>query len=317
MEERENPTTDYYLPALLSSLGLKYERISWRGLEKAKPASYVFLVRYLNNVLIDWLEKNKPKKIFYLMDDDLLDWKVLRFLPYRYAWKIFRKSTIYKDWIRRNAIVLVSNEKLYAKYKEFNSFIIPPNPLWIKEKELQYSTFNSPFVVAYHATASHREEFAWLSKIIHSMQREEVIFEVITDDSSFKYFKNLRNVWTIKQMGWQTYLQFMKLKYRSLALAINYPNPFNLMRSHVKFFNNLYMGLCGIYTDTFPISDLIKRYSAGIILPMKHEEWIATIKRLRSDSKECKEMFLFSVRLYKELKLQALKFYTELANNVL
>lgn len=315
VEEKENPTTDYYLPALLSNLGMEYNRVDWQRLESVRSAEYVFIVRYLNKLLISWVYKIKPKRVFYLMDDDLLDWKVLRFLPYKYAWKIFKSSVIYKNWIKNNAITLVSNQSLLEKYKEFDPLIIPPNPMWLKEEELEYNAPKEPFVVAYHATASHREEFVWLSKLIWSMRGEkEIVFEVITSDDSFKYFKNFHNVWTIRQMKWKSYLQFMKLKYRSLSLVINYPNPFNLMRSHVKFFNNLYMGLCGIYTDTFPISRLIKKHSAGIVLSMEQDKWIDAIKSLSSNSQICQSMFLSSIDVYRELKLQAQQHYERLAD---
>lgn len=313
MEEEENPTTDYYLPAMLNSLSLDYERIDWTRLESVKSAEYVFIVRYLSKYLINWIERIKPKRVFYLMDDDLLDWKILKFLPYKYAWKIFKKSIIYKNWIKNNTITIVSNQNILSKYKEFNPFIIPPNPIWLKEEELEYKASYEPFIVAYHATASHREEFIWLSKIVRLMKEEKgIVFEIVTGDYSYKYFSNFHNVWTIRQMKWRSYFQFMKLRYRSLALGINHPNPFNLMRSHVKFFNNLHMGLCGIYTDTFPISELIKEYSAGMVLPMKQEEWISTIKKLRESPQVCKDMFLSSIKLYKELKNQAQQYYKKL-----
>ncbi len=299
VEKFINPSTDNYIVPFLKHVGASYERVSWRNLDFDHKVDLVFIVRYLSPKVLKWLSRVKPRRIFYFMDDDLLDFSALKDLPVRYAFKLFTQAYVYKRWIQSNTTILVSNENLQRKYK--GSLLLPPNPVWLWDTEIRYTgNYNrSPFVVFYHATASHREEFFWLAELINRLQNKDVFFEVVVDKNLARVFKGLKNVWLINPMDWHTYLNFLRLPYRNLALSINFPNSFNLMRTNIKFFNNLYAGVVGIYNTHFPKSEDIKKYNAGFVLDLDLDVWIEKMYEIKANFFIVEQIFKNAVSLYK------------------
>lgn len=311
VEKGENPTTETYLTALMRHKGLEYKRVTHEDLTD-EDADVLIVVRYLSSRLIKVIEKIKPKRVFYFMDDDLLDWHSLRALPMKYAVKLLLNATIYKSWIEKNATLVVSNTRLQSKYSEMKPILLPPNPTWMDGANLRLNVKNTPFVVFYHATSSHKEEFIWLSELIKKMKDREVFFEVVTDEKNVKHFKKLNNTWTIRPMRWNNYRNFLSLKYRSLALAINFPNQFNRMRTYVKFFNNLYAGVVGIYNTDFPESNIINQAKAGVVLPLDHKLWIEAILEIKNSREYVEEIFMNASSLYEYFKTQAKASYDKI-----
>lgn len=312
-EESPNPSTDYYIKPLLKHKNLNYKTISFKDFEinQQVPASNtLIIVRYLNRKLKHWIENNRKKveKIVYFMDDDLFDFKVLKYLPKRYAWKIFSRAYLYKDWLRKiRAEFWVSNEYLANKYSHLNPKVVLPYPIYIKEEEEMSKNQAFPLVF-YHATASHIEEFYWLKKLLLKLEQEKLIVELVGDKKIGEMYKGIRNIYRVDVMPWKEYLKFVSLKYRHIGLALLFNNPFNKARSWVKFFNIVKSGAVGIYSENFPIAELIKDFNAGIVLPMDVKLWKDAIISLLDEERR-KELFAESLKLTEYLKEKALKSY--------
>lgn len=311
VEEKENASTDFYLKSFFKHLNLDCLYLTASDLENNSQnigkVDFVFIVRYLSNTIIKWIASIKPKKVFYLMDDDILDIRSMSGLPYNYVWKIFYKAYRYKSWIKDNATVLFPHENLKRKYSNYRGYVLPPNPGWIDKPVFNASL--DKFVVFYHATASHSKEYFWLSNLIKKAGKREFFFEVVTGKNFDKLFKGLDNTWTVRQMGWQTYKKFLKLQYRTLSLAINLPTSFNLMRSYTKFFNNIYAGVSGLYCENFPIAKLIKQYDAGFVLKLDYDEWLEVLDYVYCNPGILKQQFDNSVRLFHYLREYAIEHY--------
>ena len=289
-----NPTISYYIKPLL---------------DKKKLNSFIFLIRYVD---FKYVINSKENSFIYFMDDDLWDLKALRYVPLRYAWKIFSKAYIYKPWIVRNAKILVSNEYLAQKYKEYNPQVIYPYPIYIDTRRLKHNPVEGSPVVFFHATASHVDEFIFINKLAKKLEEENIVFEVIVDRKIARRFRGIKNVVLINPMRWDTYLRFSVLGYRHVGLAPLFDNLFNRGRSYVKFFNIVRSGAVGIYSEHFPIADLIKEYKAGEVVPMDLELWSEKVKELVNDREKREEMYRASLELTEYLRERALESYSKI-----
>jgi len=316
IEENKNPTTDYYVVPLLENKNLKFIRLNHKEVlnflleKKAK----IFIVRYLTDEVLKWIEKNRVKieKIYYLMDDDLFDLKGLKELPFKYAYKIFNKAWRFRSWIIKNTQIFISKEYLKEKYQRYNPLIIFPYPA---DLDLDKISLNPPLtrpLCFYHATASHTKEFLWLKDLLISLQSEDLLFELVVDRNVVKLYNGLEKVWLINTMKWQEYLEFSTLKYRHIGLALLFDSPFNRGRSYVKFFNIMRSGAVGVYSEYFPLAELIKEFQAGVVLPMEVEAWKSAILELATSSERREKLFEGARKLLLHLKEKALEAYQKI-----
>ncbi|MCS7231526.1 MAG: hypothetical protein RMJ67_05270 [Elusimicrobiota bacterium] len=311
IHEKENPTTNFFLMPLLEYKKLSFEVISCSDFNHQAidltNEVIVIIVRYLNNYIIDFLKKNFKKiyRIFYFMDDDLWDIRVLAYLPFKYALKIHKSALKYKkDLLRLGITLLVSNEYLANKYSKYKPEIIYPYPSAIDTK---YEFIdNSNNIVAYHATSSYKSEFSWIANLVGSLP--EYLFEIVVDKANFKYFVRLNNCWLLYPMSWPIYKNFIKTQKRPYFIALQLDNPFNRARSYVKFYNIIQMGAIGFYSDTFPEANLIDKFQAGIVLKPEISLWIKTFKNSIS-CEEKKLIFNNSLKLLTFFKERALRSY--------
>ena len=274
----------------------------------------IFIVRYLTDAVLKWIEKNRVKieKIYYLMDDDLFDLKVLKELPLRYAWKIFNKALRFKSWIIKNTQILIANSYLKEKYQQYNPFVLPPYPAYLDLDKLSLNPIFTKPVCFYHATTSHKKEFFWLKDLLESLQQEDLLFELVVDKKIANLYKGFRNVWVVNTMKWHEYLQFSALKYRHIGLALLFDSPFNKGRSYVKFFNIMRSGAVGIYSEHFPLAKRIQEFQAGVVLPMEVEVWKSATLELAGSSERREKLFEGAKKLLFHLKEKTLEAYQKI-----
>jgi hypothetical protein len=298
---------------LLENKGLKFIRITHREIINilVEERTVIFIVRYLTDAVLKWIEKNRVKieKIYYLMDDDLFDLKGLKELPLRYAWKIFNKALRFKSWIIKNTQILVSNSYLKEKYQQYNPFVLPPYPAYLDLDKLSLNPIFTKPVCFYHATTSHKKEFFWLKDLLESLQQEDLLFELVVDKKLANLYRGLKNVWVVNTLKWQEYLQFSSLNYRHIGFALLLDSPFNKGRSYVKFFNIMRSGAVGIYSEHFPLARLIKEFQAGVVLPMEVEVWKSAVLELAGSSERREKLFEGAKKLLLHLKEKTLEVY--------
>ncbi len=305
--EKVLPSTEFYVISFLTFR--KYSFIFWYPEFYPEERFNLIIVRYLSNELVKFMRKYRKliNQIYYFMDDDLWDINNLRYLPLKYAFKIFKFSLRYKKFLLKNdAILLVSNRFLYEKYRKYNPLILFPYP--------PYKTYSQTIIwkdnplVFYHATSSHNKEFFWLRELVKTMPERK--FEIICDNRHFKIFKDLSNCYKVYPLSWEAYKFFIGLPYRQIGLAFQLDTPFNRARSYVKFFNIIRAGAVGIYSDTFPESYLIKKFEAGKVVPFTLEAFKEAILSL--DEASAKYFYTNSLKLLDYLKIKAEESYKKI-----
>src|SRR5512137_2057101 len=106
IEERANPSTDYYVLPALSAAGHRVVRCRFIDLPAAADltGAIVVFVRYVPTAWATLVESVRPQlhRLALFIDDDVLDLSASAGLPWRYRFKLARLAAWRSRWLRRN-----------------------------------------------------------------------------------------------------------------------------------------------------------------------------------------------------------------------
>ncbi|BCN92763.1 hypothetical protein THMIRHAM_05480 [Thiomicrorhabdus immobilis] len=300
VEERENPSTDFFVLPQFESSDFIVTRYAFDELVSAAELEYaiVVFVRYLPNAWRKLISENRAvlQSLYFFMDDDVLDLSASKGMPLRYRWKLFKLAGLHKNWLlNQHASLWVSTPYLKNKYQAWSPLVIKPKPL---------KPMSNSIKVFYHGSASHNAEIEWLYPVIKEVleQNSNLCFEIIGGQDVYKKFKTLPRVQVIHPMGWEAYQHFIQQPGRHIGLAPLLDNDFNQARSHTKVFDITRAGAVGVYSAGSDSAHYIKTKEensnsankAGIILPLEQKKWVEAITWLAKNEQIRTQMVNFA-----------------------
>lgn len=281
VEERENPSTDYFiLPAILVS-GCRVVRCVFSDRPKQSDliGACVIFVRYLPSAWTKLIERVRPDlhSLVFFMDDDVLDTKASAGLPMRYRYKLARLGAGQAAWLKKQkADLWVSNNYLQKKYSGWRPRLLQPFPLVESRDGCR---------VFYHGSASHDAEIKWLHPVIEeALHRDERIsFEIIGGQDVNRLYKGIPRVNVIHPMSWSAYRSFQSLHGRHIGLAPLLDTEFNKARSYTKYMDITSCGAVGIYSPNSVYTQVVQDRRNGLIIPLRKAKWVEAILELARD----------------------------------
>ena len=291
VEERSNPSTDYFvLPAIRHS-ATRVIRCTWNNLPQPQDlyGATVIFVRY---VPASWrrlitLVRPHLAGLIYFMDDDLFDYRSARGLGWRYRYKLAHLATWQQGWLRQmQAQLWVSTPWLEQKYSALQPHL--KLPVQLGEHPQPRATLTETTDtrrVFYHGSASHLDEIRWLAPVMQSVLEQDprVVFEIIGTAEVRKRYRGLPRVQVVAPMKWPAYQDFLMATGRHIGLAPMLGHPFNKARSYTKLFDITRAGAAGIYAEQGPWAHLIEDREHGLLTRMHPEAWAGAILTLAAD----------------------------------
>lgn len=281
VEERANPSTDYFVAPACAGQGRRLHRCRF---DEAPPEAslanaVVVFVRYIPP---QWrrkveAERRQMAQLVFFMDDDVLDPRTWGDMPWRYRYKLYRQAARHQGWLQRqDAQLWVSTAWLQQKYAAWSPLRVEPLPL---------SATQGACRVFYHGSASHRAEIRWLHPVIEQVQHEDprVVFEIIGGQDVYRLYRNLPRVTVVHPMRWPAYEAFVDQPGRHIGLAPLLELPFNRARSCTKFFDITRAGAAGIYAAAGACGGFVRPGIDGLVLPMRPQAWAEAILQLARD----------------------------------
>jgi len=322
VEERRNPTTDYYIVPALEVSGIIQNAVilSKPPEEINKGATFIF-VRYISDAWKNFVELNRRKirRIIYFMDDDLFNLKILKELPLRYAIKIFSLAYTRKNWLLKNsAKFVVSNEHLQKKYSHLNPSVLPPYPIFNCNLSDAFHNESENVLLFYYASACHEREMIWLYDIIKEILRESkhVSFEITGGQRIVKLYKSLDRVKVIKPMKWKEYRTFLTARPRHIGVVPLLPSTFNKSRTYTKFFEISACGGVGVYFSNSCYSKVIRDVINGLTVDSKKDRWVESILSLINDRKQRATLYKNSLETINKLRKRSEIIYNNNFKNI-
>lgn len=282
VEERPNPSTDYYVAPWFGRWGLRWRRCGPEGPPADAPwdGAWVVFVRYIPTA---WRRavaavRGRLDGLALFMDDDLLDPAAWAGLPLRYRWKLARLIWRHRGWLRRmGAELWVSTPYLQEKYAEWTPRLLPPLPA---------ADLEAPVTVFYHGTASHGAELAWLRPVLAEVAARAlgVAFEVVGGAAVRRLYRGVPRLRVVHPMDWESYRCFLAAGDRHVGLVPAFDGPFNRARAYTKFYEITQAGAVGIYSSHSACAEVVTHGREGLVVPMEREAWVAAILELVSDA---------------------------------
>lgn len=286
VEERDNPTSAYYLLPALAACGA---RVTRHGLDDPPSSgelagNVVVVNRYLS---APWRRvlaaaREELAGLVYFMDDDLFDPAASRGLPWRYRWKLRRLATRYRSWLAgQNSALWVSTPALAAKYAAWSPRLVAPAALAAAGD----AAAGPAGLVFYHGSAAHRAEIAWLRPVVAAVlgAAPGLEFELMGGRDVARLYRGLPRVSVVHPMPWASYRLFCARPGRLVGLAPQLPGAFNAGRSHTKFFDITRAGAVGVYAAGTACAAVVRDGADGLVVPMEPAAWAEAIMSLVND----------------------------------
>ncbi len=281
VEERPNPSTDYFLLPVFSANGNPVVRSCFSDLPTTSElkGAVVVLVRYLPPQWLKLVEatRSQLKGLIFFMDDDVLDFSASAGMPLRYRFKLLRYAALRTKWLKQQGAQLwVSAEYLKEKYSAWSPKLILPTPLAEPSKMRRFF---------YHGSASHAAEIKWLRPVVEEVLRkdESFAFEIIGGQDVYRLYRDFPQVTVIHPMKWPAYRNFLAMSGRHIGLAPQLDIPFNRARSYTKFFDITGCGAVGIYSPNSMCAAVINDGIEGLVVELQPEAWVDSIIALLQD----------------------------------
>ena len=282
VEERKNPSTDYFVVPEVVGSGGEVIRFDFTQLPSSKEleAATVIFVRYIPPSWVKLVEEVRPRlgRLVLFMDDDVLDVHASKGLPWSYRVKLMRLAAWRKKWLRKQGAELwVSTPYLQKKYADWSPRLVLPSP--VPPVPMITTRF------FYHGSASHLEEIHWLKRIVETVVKndESFSFEIIGNHMINKLYREIPRVTVVHPMSWTSYQSFLAIPGRHIGLAPLLNTPFNLARTYTKFFDFTRCGAVGIYPQGSIYAKVVTDGVEGRLVEQKPEAWVETILEIGKD----------------------------------
>jgi len=311
VEERENPSTNYFVLPAVRAIGKPVHWFRFDELPSAPVDALVIFVRYVPEAWRKWVEDNGSDltSVVLFMDDDVLDWKAAAGMPWHYRWKLWRLSGSQRDWLRgQGAALWVSTPYLQEKYADWPvSLVLPSAP----DAEPDGVTR-----IFYHGSASHRTEIDWLAEIMQPVMAAEplVRFELVGDRAVHRAWRRFPGVTVIHPMNWPAYRAFCGLQGRHVGLAPLLKGNFNCARSYTKFFDITRCGAVGVYSRHPAFMGAVRDGLDGCLVDNQAGVWAETVLMLVRDGELRARMHASALGRMAALSSEAQAGYGELLN---
>lgn len=275
VEERPNPSVDYFVLPALAVTGHRVVRCDLRNLPAAadlEGASVIF-VRYVSPAWIKLIEaaRSRLHELVFFMDDDVLDVGASTGMPWRYRFKLARLAAWRAGWLKRmGAVLWVSTPQLQNKYAAWHPELVLPAPLASPADVCR---------VFYHGSASHDAEIRWLRPVMEEVLRrdERIVFEIVGGRDVYRMYRGLPRISVVNPMKWPAYQSFLSMPGRHIGLAPLHDLPFNRARSYTKFFDITRCGAAGIYSPDGAYAGVVRHGVEGLLVPLQQDAWAEAI----------------------------------------
>lgn len=261
---RKTPTESLYVTAPLERIAAE-TGLTIRRIETTRQGSIdlflrsnprttdtVIVVRYLSaSWLAALLRMPQRPRLVYLIDDDLPSVVDTLGLPSGYRRRMLEVARFdFELLVNACDHLLVSSTGLAQRYASPKTVMM--EPCFVRPpKDLSHHDRPGPVTLAYHATASHYDDAAFIAPVLAELldRHPELHLDLIVASSLPGLPQNHPRVKIQAQMSWDAYVQYAYDNPAHIAIAPLLPTPFNQARSVVKLLDCASLGAAGVFAQ--------------------------------------------------------------------
>jgi hypothetical protein len=286
------PTADiYFLNAmgdLLSSDG---------GVTPLGPNIYgandrFVVLRYASDAELGLLESARPRRVIYVVDDDLEGLSRSSELPAGYRTRLagFVERSLPRILAMADT-VLAPNPLLLARFPDHATGLIQPSYCTVCDNFAHFEK-SATLRLVFTGSRSHAGDLEAIAPALERLCTLHPQIEITTflGPAAPARLRRLGNVVHRPALPWASYRQVMATERFHIALAPFRRIPTNECRSHNKVHDHAAFGAAGLYGDILPYRDAVSHGLDGLLLPPQPEAWFDALAQLVRDPASARRM---------------------------
>ena len=282
------------LEALAADAGIKLRRFDVSqasALERLlqhspRTSDAIVVVRYLPP---EWLAAvlalpQRPRLV-YLIDDDLPAAADAPGLPPSYRQRMVESARFdFELLLSACDHLLVTSPGLMRRYGSAKTQLI--EPCFVRRPaSLAHHTATGPVRLAYHATASHSDDAAFIAPVLMRLVQavEHLHLDLIVSDRGAGFAADHPRVRLQKQLNWPDYIEHAQANPAHAAVVPLLPGPYNDSRSIVKVLDCASLGAAPVLSAVAPYDTCVQHGIDGLLVPNSADAWFDSLSALVAD----------------------------------
>ena len=288
---RRLPTTDLYFAHVLPHV----ERISGQALPPVrqiarhcyKIGDVAVMSRYANRLELAFVKSLKPRRLVYLIDDDLQAGISDTSLSQSFRARLKRLQVgAWPHIVSAATDIIVPNERLAESYYG-RAQVHLMHPVWHLPPASgahfpPVLTGEIPFRIAFLGTHSHLADLEHIADVLRStlQAHPNVRLHMRLGDTYPKALQSLDNVISETSVGWRSYKAWIGEQRFHLALYPLRRTDFNAARSTNKLIEHSVVGAASLFSPAEPIAALVGPELREVFVKDQPEDWFARLETL-------------------------------------
>jgi hypothetical protein len=274
------PTADIYF---LNAMG---DEVSAGTVQALGPNVYgaggrYAVLRYANDRELALLEAARPRRVFYVIDDDLEALSRSGDLPagYRARLSAFVRQSLPRILALAD-VVLAPNALLLTRFPDHETGLVFPSYCSVSDGFAHFG--DGQLRLVFTGSRSHAGDLEVIAPALERLCTAWPQIELTTFLGSAvpSPLRRLGNVVNRPALPWASYRRFMATARFHVALAPFRPTPTNECRSHNKVHDHAAFGAAGLYGDILPYREIVSHGTDGLLLPPDPEVWFEALATL-------------------------------------
>jgi len=292
------PTLDIYFRAPLKALIAEGPFLfSKQPIKRLGPNSFfangqVVIIRYITTPELNKIRALKPKRCFYLIDDDLEALASDTSLPEDYRKRLMQFASQHLPEILALAdTVIAPNEQIFKAYPGKTHLLLNPSYSALCQ-DFSHFDDTSTINILFSGTRSHLNDLLLISDTMVDICRQHphVRFTTFMGGHAPDNLKGFENIEHRKAKSWDSFKHVLCNERFHIALAPYQDTKFNSARSINKLLDHAALGAAGLYSNRLPFLDIIKHGKNGLLINDNHQDWHNAIESLISDIKTSRHL---------------------------
>lgn len=279
------PTADIYFLTAMGDLLTAEGGVTALGPNVYGANRRFVVLRYASDAELALLEAARPRRVLYVIDDDLDALSRSGELPAGYRFRL--AGFVERSLPRILAVadtVLAPNPLLLRRFPGHATGIIQPSYCGVCE-DFGHFEEGAALRLVFTGSRSHVADLEAIAPAIARLcsHHPDVGITTFLGPAAPAPLRRCGNVVNRAALSWASYRQVMARERFHVALAPFRRIPTNECRSHNKVHDHAAFGAAGLYGDIVPYRQTVGHGRDGLLLPSEPAAWFDALDRLARD----------------------------------
>jgi hypothetical protein len=285
--ERDIPTVSIYFSSAMRSFIGDRLGADTKPIRRVSPTVFVcgnaaVVVRYAAPETLNFLERRRFDRLYYVIDDNLHCLGEGDGLPADYR----RRLLVHRERVLPRILSIATHvvspaEEVLRHFPD--KICLKLDPAQCHEvASLEHFDRDMPVSMVFAASRSHLSDLEMIEPALVALLHKNPLLNLtmFMGQHAPGSLQRLSNVRNFAPMPWDAYRQFVRSNRFHIGIAPSRDTAFNQSRSISRFHDHAAYGATGVYSNQAPFSTLVAHEKTGILVNNDPGSWYGTLSDL-------------------------------------